>query len=174
MDHSWCPVCDNHIFAVENLYCSEFCRQKDAQPSSSSPSIITKPSIYDYTKDSFYEFPRCSRKPHQSPYSTPGSSPYTSPLLTHSRTSSSSSYFDPKEDEYYSSSPSNYLYSSEDDLSMSLPPANFPSESFFNAAPITNPALSMFNTITTTTSDSSKPLRKKRSLTDNIRRLFFF
>ncbi|CAG8676626.1 5829_t:CDS:1 [Ambispora leptoticha] len=172
MDHSWCTVCDKHIFAIENLYCSESCRRKDGQSISSSPSIITNSSIHD----SFYEFPRCSsQKPYQSLYSTPESSSYTSPSLLPSQTlssSSSSSYFDPREDGYYSSSPSNYLYSSSDDLSMSPPSANFTmgGQPFSDAAPITNPALLISTPTMMTTSKSSK----KRSFTDSARRLFFF
>jgi len=77
MDLAWCPVCDRQIFAVENLYCSEACKKKDA---SSSPSIFDEIN---------YEFPRCSsrksRKPYQSPHNSPGSSPVTSPKLYPSR-----------------------------------------------------------------------------------------
>ncbi|RIA91191.1 hypothetical protein C1645_822351 [Glomus cerebriforme] len=73
MDLAWCPVCDKHIFVIENLYCSEACRKKDAS------TILNEKSCY--------EFPRCSsrKKPYQSPYNSlynsPESSPVTSPKL---------------------------------------------------------------------------------------------
>jgi hypothetical protein len=67
MDLGWCPVCDKQTFAIENLYCSEACRKKDA-----SSSILDEKSCC--------EFPRCSsQKPYQSPYNSPYNSPYSSP-----------------------------------------------------------------------------------------------
>ncbi|CAI2162593.1 18341_t:CDS:1 [Funneliformis geosporum] len=80
MDLSWCPVCDKHTFAVENLYCSEACRKKDKL------STLNEKCCYD--------FPRCSsRKPYQYPFYSPNhspeSSPSSSPMLhpTHNTTS---------------------------------------------------------------------------------------
>lgn len=102
MDHSWCPVCDCHVFASDNLYCSEACQRKDA----------TSVFIND-SKEKFYEFPRCSsQKPFQSPYASPNSSPMNSPLLHPIK-----DYFGTRD--YYSkdydlsTSPSTYLLNSE-------------------------------------------------------------
>jgi hypothetical protein len=65
MDLAWCPVCDKQTFAIENLYCSEACRKKDAS------STLNEKWLY--------EFPRCSsQKRYQSPYNSPNNSPYNS------------------------------------------------------------------------------------------------
>lgn len=66
MDLAWCPVCDKQTFAVENLYCSEACRKKDAS------STLNEKWIYEFPKFS-------SRKRTQSPYNSPYNSPYSSP-----------------------------------------------------------------------------------------------
>ncbi|CAG8538638.1 17019_t:CDS:10 [Dentiscutata erythropus] len=75
MDLSWCPVCDRRIFTLENLYCSEACKRKDAIRSTSL-------GCKNCSDQNFYEFSRCSsRKPHQSPHNecSPASTPRDGP-----------------------------------------------------------------------------------------------
>ncbi|GBC08764.1 hypothetical protein RclHR1_08370001 [Rhizophagus clarus] len=80
MDLGWCPVCDKHTFAVENLYCSEACRKKDA-----SSTLNEK---------WFYKFPRCSS---QKSYQSPNNSPYNSPYNSQKSTPESSPVIYPKD-----------------------------------------------------------------------------
>lgn len=159
MDHSWCPVCDCHVFASDNLYCSEACQRKDA----ASPSLV----FVNDSKEKFYEFPRCSsQKPFQSPYASPNSSPMNSPLLNPMK-----DYFGTRDysskDYDLSTSPSTYLYNGGD---LSPPRFTLGAPWYVNSST----KVTSTNASTSGLIPRRKPLRKKSSFTENARHLFFF